>query len=203
MREILREKSIFVQLEELKIEPNVFVNAYPPQFFEQELRWKPATTVAVEASTVRFKTFEDLRQENALFHDFTNRAAITKSLGIPEFSPEKAGQILAKIAARHRFTLFEHFVTDKIGHAQDLAAAKTHLPELAAFVRAVLANVDLLETTVLLTSDHGNIEDLSKKNHTLNDVPTIIWGKDKQFFADRIKTLADVTTTIIASLSNG
>ena len=203
MREILREKSIFVQLEELKIEPNVFVNAYPPQFFEQELRWKPATTVAVEASTVRFKTFEDLRRETALFHDFTNRAAITKSLGIPEFSPEKAGQILAKIAARHRFTLFEHFVTDKIGHAQDLAAAKMHLPELAAFVRAVLANVDLLETTVLLTSDHGNIEDLSKKNHTLNDVPTIIWGKDKQFFADRIKTLADVTTTIIASLSNG
>jgi bisphosphoglycerate-independent phosphoglycerate mutase (AlkP superfamily) len=54
----------------------------------------------------------------------------------------------------------------------------------------------------LITSDHGNIEDLSVRNHTLNDVPTLVWGSEKEFFADKIKSLADVTPAIIEILKN-
>lgn len=200
MRAILEEHSIFLQLENLKIEPNIFANAYTPKFFESEPRWKSATTVAVEAATMRFRTLEDLINETALFHDFTNQHLILSGFKVGERTPEQAGKILAKIAAQHRFTLYEHFITDKIGHDQDLAAAKTHLPRLAAFVRAVLANVDLNETTILLTSDHGNAEDLSKRNHTLNDVPTMAWGKSKDLVAARVRTLADITPAIIEIL---
>lgn len=197
MREILLEHSIFLQLETLGIEPNVFANAYTPAFFTDAPRWKSATTVAVEASALRYRTLEDLRAERAVFHDFTNQLLIQKDFKIPEFSPEKAGAILARLAAAHRFTLYEHFITDKLGHDQNLELAKLHLPGLAAFVRAVLAHTDLTETTVLLTSDHGNVEDLSVRQHTLNDVPTLIWGKEKITFAERIRTLADLTTTIV------
>ena len=197
MREILLEHSIFLQLETLGIEPNVFANAYTPGFFADAPRWKSATTVAVEASTLRYRTLQDLQNERAVFHDFTNLLLIEKDFKIAEFSPEKAGQILARLAREHRFTLYEHFITDKLGHDQNLELAKLHLPRLAAFVRAVLANTDLSETTVLLTSDHGNVEDLSVRQHTLNDVPTLIWGKDKNIFAERIRTLADLTTTIV------
>ena len=84
--------------------------------------------------------------------------------------------MLARIAAEHRFTLYEYFITDKIGHAQDMSAAKTTLTELASFIRELLTKLDLEHTTVILTSDHGNIEDLSSRNHTLHQVPTIIWG---------------------------
>lgn len=201
MRAILDERSIFLQLENLGIEPNVFVNAYTPKFFEAEPRWKSATTVAVEAATLRFRTIEDLQNEQALFHDFTNQHLILSGFAVAERSPEQAGRILAKIAAEHRFALYEHFITDKIGHDQDLQAAKIHLPRLAAFVRAVLENVNLAESTVLLTSDHGNVEDLSKRNHTLNDVPTIVWGKAKDFFAARVRTLADLTPAIVKILT--
>lgn len=197
MREILLEHSIFLQLETLGIEPNVFANAYTPGFFADAPRWKSATTVAVEASTLRYRTLQDLQNERAVFHDFTNLLLIEKDFKIAEFSPEKAGQILARLAREHRFTLYEHFITDKLGHDQNLELAKLHLPRLAAFARAVLANTDLSETTVLLTSDHGNVEDLSVRQHTLNDVPTLIWGKDKNIFAERIRTLADLTTTIV------
>lgn len=202
MREILAERSLFLQLEDLKIQPNVFANAYTPQFFEAEPRWKSATTCAVEASVVRFKTIADLLAGKAVFHDFTNRLLRERGFDVPLLSAETAAQNLAQIAAEHRFTLYEHFLTDKIGHAQDWAAARRHLPELARFVRAVLDRVDLNETTVLLTSDHGNIEDLSRKNHTLNDVPTVCWGREKDFCAARIKTLADVTPTIVEILKN-
>ena len=202
MREILMEHSIFLQLETLGIEPNVFANAYTPGFFTETPRWKSATTVAVEASALRYRTLADLNNERAVFHDFTNQLLIEKDFKVPEFSPEKAGEILARLAADHQFTLYEHFITDKLGHDQNLELAKLHLPRLAAFVRAVLANTDLTQTTVLLTSDHGNVEDLSVRQHTLNDVPTLVWGKDKNIFAERIRTLADLTTTIVDVLKN-
>jgi len=202
MREILDEHSIFLQLENLNIEPNVFANAYTPQFFETVPRWKSATTVAVEAATMRYRTIEDLQNGRAVFHDFTNRLLIERDFKVELRTPREAGETLAEIAAAHRFTLYEHFITDKIGHDQNMEAARKHLPQLAEFVRAVLEWVDLTETTVLLTSDHGNIEDLSVRNHTLNDVPTLVWGKDKELFADKIKSLADITPTIIQALTN-
>ena len=200
MREILAEHSIFLQLEERGIEPNVFANAYTPQFFDEEPRWKSATTVAVEASAMRFRTLADLQAGNALFHDFTNLLLNERDFEVEEYTPERAGKILAHISAKHRFTLYEHFITDKLGHAQNLELAQLHLPRLAKFVLSAVKNVDLTETTVLLTSDHGNIEDLSVRQHTLNDVPTLCWGREKDFFAHRIKSLADLTPAIIETL---
>jgi len=65
----------------------------------------------------------------------------------------------------------------------------------------LLQHLDLNETTVVLTSDHGNIEDLSVRNHTLNQVPTLIWGKERDFFASRIKSLTDITPLIVKTLT--
>lgn len=49
LREVINEHSIFKQLDELRIGPNVFTNAYTPRFFAAAPRWKSATTCAVEA----------------------------------------------------------------------------------------------------------------------------------------------------------
>jgi bisphosphoglycerate-independent phosphoglycerate mutase (AlkP superfamily) len=120
---------------------------------------------------------------------------------VPRFSPADAGAILADLTKANRFTLYEYFITDKIGHAQNFEAAKIYLPPLAALVREILQKVDLETTTVILTSDHGNIEDLRVRTHTLNDVPTIVWGRRKAEAARRIKDLSDVTPTILDLLS--
>jgi bisphosphoglycerate-independent phosphoglycerate mutase (AlkP superfamily) len=64
-----------------------------------------------------------------------------------------------------------------------------------------LQKIDLETTTFILTSDHGNIEDLSVRNHTLNDVPTIIWGRKKEEIAEKINDLADITPAIISLLT--
>jgi bisphosphoglycerate-independent phosphoglycerate mutase (AlkP superfamily) len=115
--------------------------------------------------------------------------------------PEEAGRVLASIVSSHRFTLYEYFITDKIGHAQDHAEAKRVLPMLAKFIRTLLTQLDLTNTTVVLTSDHGNIEDLSVRNHTLNMVPTIIWGRNQQSVASRIGSLIDITPAIVETLA--
>jgi 2,3-bisphosphoglycerate-independent phosphoglycerate mutase len=201
LREVIKENSIFLQLKRRKIEPNVFVNAYTPQFFQQTPRWKSATTCAVEAAELPFRRFPDLLGEKALFHDFTNENLIERGFNAPIFSPEKAGKILANFTNQYRFTLYEHFITDKIGHEQNFEKARIHLPRLAEFIRETLKAVDLEKTTVILTSDHGNIEDLSVRNHTLNNVPTIVWGRKRDEISKQINDLSDITPAILRLLS--
>lgn len=201
LREVIKENSIFLQLKRLKIEPNVFANAYTPQFYEQTQRWKSATTCAVEAADLPFRKLPDLLGRKAVFHDFTNRGLRERGFDVPLFSPADAAEILADLTKTHRFALYEHFITDKIGHDRDFQRAKIHLPQLAAFIRETLLKIDLDATTVILTSDHGNIEDLSIRNHTLNDVPTIVWGRRKDEISRQIKTLADITPAIVHLLN--
>jgi bisphosphoglycerate-independent phosphoglycerate mutase (AlkP superfamily) len=156
--------------------------------------------VAVEAAAQRFLTLDDLINERALFHDFTNRALVETEPTVPLRSPAEAATILARLTAAHRFTLYEYFMTDRIGHAQDYEGAGVILAQLAEFIRELLARLDLTKTTVLLTSDHGNIEDLSARNHTLNPVPTLLWGRDRERLQARISTLADLTPAILETL---
>lgn len=210
LRAIIREHSVFKRLEERGVAPNLFANAYTPRFFTTRPRWVSATTVACEAANMEFCTLEDLRNGEALFHDFTNESLLTPNeryqltkderRGIERRTPKEAAAILARLAATRRFTLYEFFLTDRIGHAQDMNAAMSLLPALAEFVRETVARVDLSRATIILTSDHGNIEDLSVKNHTKARVPTLAWGASKEIVASRVKSLVDIAPTIIEIL---
>ena len=201
LRDIINENSIFLQLKKAGIERTIFANAYTPQFFQETPRWKSATTVSVEAAGLRFKRISDLLGRKALFHDFTNQSLIERGFNIPLFSTFEAAEILAELSKENSFVLYEHFITDKIGHEQDFDKAKTHLPKLAELIRETLKRIDLEKTTFILTSDHGNIEDLSVRNHTLNNVPTIIWGRKKMQIAETIKDLSDITPAIVKLLT--
>ena len=199
--EILQRHSIFRQLKTAGVGPITFANAYTSWFFNERPRWVSATTAAVEAANMTFRTVSDLINDNAVYQDFTNRILIERGEPVSERTALEAATVLAHIASEHRFTLYEYFITDKIGHAQDMAAAKTTLAELASFIREFLTKLDLAHTTVILTSDHGNIEDLSSRNHTLHKVPTIIWGSHRERVADRINSLVDITPTIVDLLT--
>ena len=201
MREIIREHSVFLRLKRLGVGPNAFANAYSPRFFAERPRWVAATTVAVEAAGLPFRTLEDLNAGRAVYHDFTNRFLVELGADVSPRTPEEAAEILARIASENRFTLFEHFIADRAGHEQKMDDALVVLRELAQFVGAVLARVELSRTTVILTSDHGNVEDLSKRNHTLNQVPTLAWGCGRGRVASRVRSLADITPALVELLT--
>ena len=201
--EIIREHSIFVQLKRAGVNPITFANTYTEQFFARQRRWISATTAAVEAAGLGFNVVEDLKAGRAVFHDFTNALLIERGEKVGMRTPEEAGDVLARIVAANRFTLYEYFITDKIGHAQDREAARRALPMLASFIRTLLMTLDLNSSTVILTSDHGNVEDLSVRNHTLNPVPTIVWGRHRERLAARIRSLTDITPTIVDFLTKG
>ena len=200
LREIIARSSIFRQLKEVDITEITFANAYGDSFFVDRPRWVSATTAAVEAGGMSFRNLDDLKAGRAVYQDFTNEFLITRGVEVERRSAADAARVLASIAADQRFTLYEYFITDKVGHAQDFNAAQAVLKKLALLIRELLVRVDLNRTTVILTSDHGNIEDLSSRNHTLNDVPTIVWGAARERVASRIKSLADITPIIVETL---
>jgi 2,3-bisphosphoglycerate-independent phosphoglycerate mutase len=201
--DIIREHSIFLQLKRAGVDEITFANTYTQQFFERRPRWISATTAAVEAAGLRFKIVSDLKAGRAVFHDFTNAMLIERGEKVDLRTPEEAGEVLADIVAANRFTLYEYFVTDKMGHAQDYEAARRVLKMLARFIRSLLAKLDLKNSTVIMTSDHGNIEDLSLRNHTLNQVPTLVWGRHRETIANRIHSLTDITPSIVDVLTKG
>lgn len=200
LRELIAENSIFRRINALTGKSATFANAYTPRFFDNPPRWKSATTVAVESSGSRFRTLDDLVAGRAVFHDFTNELLTAAHPEVSRVEPRKSAKNLVELTLSHDFVLYEHFITDKIGHAQDMQAAARHLPVLAEFLNAAAAAIDD-STTLILTSDHGNIEDLSVRNHTLNDVPTIIWGQRRVEAASMIRDLADITPAILHLLT--
>ena len=201
MLEIIRDHSIFLQLSRASVSPITFANTYTQGFFDERPRWVSATTAAVEAAGLQFRRIPDLKAGRAIYQDFTNAALIERGEDVKPRTADEAASVLASIVSENQFTLYEYFITDKVGHAQDMQAARTVLMNLARLIRGVLTQIDLSRTSVILTSDHGNIEDLSSRNHTLNKVPTIVWGRDQNRIASRIKTLADITPAIVETLT--
>jgi 2,3-bisphosphoglycerate-independent phosphoglycerate mutase len=201
MLEIIRDHSIFLQLTRAGIEPITFANTYTQRFFEERPRWVSATTAAVEAAGLTFRKVADLKADRAVYQDFTNAILIERGEDVSPRTADEAAAVLARIVSKNRFTLYEYFITDKVGHSQDMEAARTILQNLARLIRGVLERIDLHRTSVILTSDHGNIEDLSSRNHTLNAVPTIIWGANRKRIASRIHNLADITPAIVETLT--
>ncbi|HSE37448.1 MAG TPA: metalloenzyme [Blastocatellia bacterium] len=199
LKQALAEHSIYRKL--IALDRSVtFANAYTRSYIDNPPRFISATTVAAQTAGIRLRMLEDLREGCAVSHDFTNRFLIEKGFEVEVCTPEAAGARLARLAATHDFTLYEHFITDRIGHAQRGDLAREHLIRLGRFVRSVLEASDLSRLTVVLTSDHGNIEDLSTRSHTLNSVATLAFGAAREQIASRVRSLTDITPAIVETL---
>jgi 2,3-bisphosphoglycerate-independent phosphoglycerate mutase len=114
---------------------------------------------------------------------------------VPAIDAVRAGRNLARIAHRHQLTLFAHYTTDYAGHMQDMDTAVLALEKLDAFLAGLVdeAADDLL---IIIVSDHGNIEDVST-GHTRNPALGIVIGNGHAPVARRLRTLTDVTPTIL------
>jgi len=196
---ILNGNSLFSQILKRNKKPT-FANAYTPPFFEGKIRFRSVTTVAVSQAGLPFRSLEDLIEGRALYQDFTNRILQDRGYEVPLLTPQEAGRRLASIASGYDFTLYEYFQTDIAGHSQEMEKCREELKKVDLFVDSILAHLNLDSTLFLLTSDHGNIEDLSTSGHTPNRVPTMLWGRGKEAVGSRIRSIADLTPAIIGIL---
>ncbi|MEI6223759.1 MAG: alkaline phosphatase family protein [Deltaproteobacteria bacterium] len=147
-----------------------------------------ATTVAFAAGGGRFRTWGEAREGGALTHDITGARANGYGAGIPPRTPEEAAQVLLGISREHDLTLFEHFETDEAGHARSMERALDALDRVDRFARALVDGLRPGDSLVV-ASDHGNLEDLGTRNHTLNPVPVIGFGPA----AEAVEGVRDLT----------
>lgn len=203
LKQALAEHSIYKKLV-ARGHSVTFANAYTRNYIENPPRFISATTVAAQSAGVQLRMLEDLQEGRAVSHDFTNRFLIERGLDVKEREPEEAGRDLARLAAGYDFTLYEHFITDRIGHERDRELSRSltrrHIPLLTRFVQAVLEAADLDRQTVVITSDHGNIEDASTRSHTLNPVATLAFGAARDYIKACVKSLTDITPAIIEAV---
>ncbi len=129
--------------------------------------------------------------------------------GLAAFAPEvpvgpgllgteaQAG-VLARLAAGHAFTFFDVWSGDRAGHRQDVGEALAFVARLEAFLEA-LRDALADGVTLLITSDHGNLEDLSSPRHTYARVPLLALGPHAIAFAgaDSLLDVAHAATRVL------
>lgn len=197
LRDILERNSIFKQINQAGGRA-VFANTFTEEYFEtvRRGRWRySASTTAALAGGCRLLMVEDLNKGYAVYQDLTNEQLRAKNHPVPLITPEKAGENLVRQAKLNDFTLFEYFQTDRCGHAQDWDLALILLDRLDRFIATVVSQMPP-DFCLVITSDHGNIEDLSVKTHTLNSVPLLVLGADAESF-EGVNSLTDVCPAIL------
>ena len=203
----LRNGNIFDVLNSKRLS-SALINAYPPRYFdaiESGRRIYSAFPMAATSAGLQLKTIQDLRAGAALAADFTAQGW-QEHLGltdIPILSPHDAGKRLADLAVNYDFTFFEYWLTDYAGHRQDMDQAVTLLRLLDKVLESLTQTWNDELGLILITSDHGNLEDLSTRRHTLNPVPALLIGSSqlRNKFTENIHSIADIAPAIINLLT--
>ena len=179
------------------------LNAYPPRYFhgiQSGRRMYSAIPLAVTHAGIPLHTAEDLYAGRALSADFTG-AGWRERLGYadaPVLTPNQAGAKMAALAGELDFAMFEYWPSDYAGHGQNMNAAVGLLTALDAVLGGLLEAWDDNGGLILITSDHGNIEDLSTRRHTANPVPCLLIGplEARRGFADGLVDLTGIAAGI-------
>jgi 2,3-bisphosphoglycerate-independent phosphoglycerate mutase len=190
LRKWVEEDNIYKQAIRLG-KKSTFANAYTSDFFEKRMTqrgWVSVSTATMLSAKLPLRNLSDLQNGKAVYYDITHIHLKEKVTEIPIIAPEQAADHLLDLSNENDLTVFEYFLTDVAGHRQDLSMLEWVLGNYDRFLGRL---VDRLpnDCTLVLTSDHGNCEDLTHKGHTSNHVPTIIVGQG----AERIRSIRDLT----------
>lgn len=199
IKPLLKKKSLFHSVIEKGKSPH-FLNAYPDIFFEKSEkrnRWS-CSTLMVRSAGVRLNRLEDVLIGKALTAEIVQSAWRNQlNLNVPEIEPEEASDRVLQALQTYHLVLYEYYLTDKAGHEQDRKMANEVLKNLDRFIIEILNHIDEKDTLVLC-SDHGNLEDLSVKTHTRNPVPLFVKGNIEPF--RNAKSILDVKPGILEVL---
>lgn len=186
LRPVIEERNIFKQLLGAGRRP-CFANAFPQRFFDY-MTLHPArmsvTTLSCHSAGLQLRQAAALSTGKAVSADITGEG--WRDLGYPDMpvvSPQEAGRRLAMLTLDHDFVLFEYWKTDYAGHSGDMAEAIAVIERFDGLLGGILDALDMRSTLLIITSDHGNLEDMTTKSHTRNPVPAILYGCNHDIIA--------------------
>ena len=200
LRNIVSSDNIFLELKK-RGKRVKFADAYLVDSADElaNRRFKSVTTVMALTAPETISTVNDLMRDDALFQDLTRETIQDRYPDIPVIAPPRAAEHLFRLARNYDFTLYEFFQTDVSGHSMDYARACAVLRTYDLFLGALVRYTEAAGITLVMTADHGNIENLGERGHTRNPVPFIAFGPHEKFLRDRVSSLVDVTPALLAA----
>lgn len=200
LRKIVETDNIFLQLKK-RGKKVCFSDAYLVDSAEELAgrRFKSVTTVMALTAPETIRTADDLAKGKALMQDLTRETIQDRWPDIAVIPPQRAAEHLFKIARANDFTLYEFFQTDVSGHSLDYTRACAVLRTYDRFLASLVRFTEAAGITLVMTADHGNIENVSERGHTTNPVPFIAFGPKEKFLRERVNSLTDVTPALLAA----
>lgn len=175
-----------------------FANAFGPGYWEalaaRRIR-RSAGVIAAQGAGLRFRDMDDLRAGRALAWDITGLELRAREPEAIVVTPHQAGANLAGLAHDHDLVFYECFLPDLAGHARlhaDIGAVMALIDGLIGGILNAMRGAD----TLLITSDHGNVESIAAPSHTRNPVPLLLVGAGAAAFA-RVESIVDVADAIV------
>ncbi|GAB4420368.1 MAG: metalloenzyme [Anaerolineales bacterium] len=181
------------------------LNAYPPGYFkgiQSGKRLYSSIPLAVTSAGISLFTQDDFFAGRALSADFTGQGW-REMLGFPEAplkSASEAGQHMAVLASQYDFSMFEYWASDYAGHRQDMDWAVRQMEIFDTVLKGLLDVWNLDEDLILITSDHGNMEDLSTRRHTEVNVPGLVIGRQRDKFTAGLTDLTHIAPRIASAI---
>ena len=178
-----------------------FANAYPEIFFKYLRSGKRrlgAIARMMRENGVEIKNASQLAKGKALSAEIDNFLWVEKlKYELPVVKPETAAKRLLKISSQNDLTIFEHFHTDHLGHGRIKDKFERMFSTLDKFLFAALKNYDKEKQTIVICSDHGNVEDLSTKRHTKNPALFISAGKYAETIFESVEGIDEIKEAIL------
>ncbi len=201
LRPLMLEKNLLVRAQAQGVSC-VFANAYPSQFHHLAWSKRPAgPPLAAHGAGIFTLNEDNLARGTAISSEMVNTAWRTR-LGftqLPEISHVEAGRNLARITEGADLTFFAHYSTDTAGHERDMGAAVSALEKVDSFLGGLLSALPQ-GTLLVLASDHGNIEDITK-GHTHNPVLGLLVGPGAKELARGVSCITDIPGLILHALT--
>ncbi len=200
IKPLLKDRSLFLKAMKMGKKPH-FINAYPDIFFKKSSkrdRWS-CTTLMTQSAGFRLNRVEDVLAGNAVTAEITQSVWRSRlNLDVPEIEPEVASDRVLNSLKQYDLVLYEYYLTDKAGHEQNGDMTDKVLTVLDRFLWGIIQGLSS-DDTLVITSDHGNLEDLSVKTHTRNPVPLFVKGQVDVFKS--VESIQDVTPAILEVLA--
>jgi 2,3-bisphosphoglycerate-independent phosphoglycerate mutase len=201
LRPYFKEKNILKVMNDAGFNTTL-INSYSKMYLERlnhprAERMLSASSLMQKHSGKPYFTTEDYLAGRSLYMDMTNWALRKFGMDIPMAKAYDNGRKLVQIARDYDMIIYEYFFTDKVGHEKSWAAAKRIIAHVDQFLMGVWDELRADTESVVISSDHGNLEDLSIKTHTTNKVGTIAYGRHQKLFEENVKTLMDIPRQIL------
>lgn len=177
------------------------ITPYPQGYFDainSGKRLLSSVPLAATSAGLPLMTADDLRAGRAVSPSFTGQGwhDFLGYTDIPLLSLVEAGHQIAVVARSYEFSFFEHWPSDRSGHRGSLEQAIQHLEMIDQVLGGLFDAWDEANDLLIITSDHGNIEEKNHRQHSRNPVPTILFGRDHARLFVEIHDLSDIATVV-------